>query len=101
MLCVCCPQKYSPAAAALPTTNGPWATGDGIELGTGVGAALVGMEHVQVHPTGFVDPGDPTAGTKVMNTKSHVWCLCSAGSAGACCVFVNAVLLQIITVITG
>lgn len=23
------------------------------------------MEHVQVHPTGFVDPADPTAGTKV------------------------------------
>ena len=58
-------QKYSPAAAELPTTNGPWATGDGIELGSELGAALVGMEHVQVHPTGFVDPADPTAGTKV------------------------------------
>jgi succinate dehydrogenase/fumarate reductase flavoprotein subunit len=45
---VCALQKYCPAAADLPTTNGPWATGDGIELGTGLGAALVGMEHVQV-----------------------------------------------------
>jgi succinate dehydrogenase/fumarate reductase flavoprotein subunit len=42
------PQKYCPAAADLPTTNGPWATGDGVELGSGLGAALVGMEHVQV-----------------------------------------------------
>jgi hypothetical protein len=41
-------QNYCPAAADLPTTNGPWATGDGVELGSGLGAALVGMEHVQV-----------------------------------------------------
>lgn len=46
--CVLYLQKYCPSAADLPTTNGPWATGDGIELGTGLGAALVGMEHVQV-----------------------------------------------------
>lgn len=48
MCVVVLPQKYCPAAADLPTTNGPWATGDGVELGSGLGAALVGMEHVQV-----------------------------------------------------
>lgn len=46
--CWWCLQEYCPEAAELPTTNGPWATGDGIQLGTGLGAALVGMEHVQV-----------------------------------------------------
>lgn len=46
--CCWCLQEYCPEAAELPTTNGPWATGDGIQLGAGLGAAFVGMEHVQV-----------------------------------------------------
>lgn len=29
--------QYSPLAAQLPTTNGPWASGDGIKLGQGLG----------------------------------------------------------------
>lgn len=58
-------QKYSPSIAELPTTNGDWAQGEGIELGESLGAALLHMDQVQVHPTGFVDPADPTAGTKV------------------------------------
>jgi succinate dehydrogenase/fumarate reductase flavoprotein subunit len=58
-------QEYSPAVAELPTTNGDWAQGEGIQLGAGLGAALLHMEQVQVHPTGFVDPADPAAGTKV------------------------------------
>lgn len=47
--------RYRPDVAALPTTNGPWATGDGIALGGALGAALVQMDQVQVHPTG--EPG--------------------------------------------
>lgn len=59
-------QKYAPQAAALPTTNGPWATGEGLALGAALGGALTQMGEVQVHPTGFVDPADPDAGTKVI-----------------------------------
>lgn len=45
-------QKYNPTAASLATTNGPWATGDVIDLAPRMGAALVDLEQVQVHPTG-------------------------------------------------
>eukprot|EP00882_Tetradesmus_deserticola_P008144 GHRQ01008580.1.p2 GENE.GHRQ01008580.1~~GHRQ01008580.1.p2 ORF type:complete len:189 (+),score=60.81 GHRQ01008580.1:856-1422(+) len=57
-------RAYSPAAAELPSSNGDWALGEGIQLGAGLGAALLHMGLVQVHPTGFVDPADPAAGTK-------------------------------------
>ena len=50
----------------LPTTNGPWATGDGMKMAMAIGAGTVDMEHVQVHPTGFVDPSDPNSSTKVL-----------------------------------
>lgn len=44
--------RYRPDVADLATTNGPWATGDGVRLGTALGASLVHMDQVQVHPTG-------------------------------------------------
>lgn len=59
------PQKYRPDVADLPTTNGAWAQGEGIQLGQALGAKLLHMDQVQVHPTGFVDPTDPNNGTKV------------------------------------
>jgi len=37
-------------------------TGDGLELGKQVGAKLIHLDKVQVHPTGFVDQKDPDAG---------------------------------------
>jgi hypothetical protein len=51
--CVCCavpalPQEYCPSVADLPTTNGPWAAGEGIKLGAALGAALLHMDQVQV-----------------------------------------------------
>lgn len=49
--------------AELPTTNGPFATGDGVRMGRAIGAHLLGMEWVQVHPTGFVNPKDRTSST--------------------------------------
>jgi hypothetical protein len=57
--------RYAPEAAGLPTTNGPWATGDGTALAAPLRAALVQMDQVQVHPTGFIDPKDPNSGSKV------------------------------------
>jgi hypothetical protein len=71
-------QEYSPAVAELPTTNGDWAQGEGIQLGAALGAALLHMDQVQVHPTGFVDPADPAAGTKV-GLSCHMYCI-------VCCV---------------
>lgn len=59
-------RQHAPAAAELATTNGAFAQGEGLALGTAAGAALVGMDQVQVHPTGFVDPAAPEAGTKFL-----------------------------------
>ena len=44
------------------------------------------MEHVQVHPTGFVDPGDPDNGTKVWDLASPgsvAWLVYIAAAAAA------------------
>ena len=48
--------RWAPELRDVATTNGAFATGDGIKLAAGVGAGLVDMELVQVHPTGFSDP---------------------------------------------
>jgi succinate dehydrogenase/fumarate reductase flavoprotein subunit len=40
--------EFAPALINLPTTNGPFATGDGIKMARAMGAALVGMDRVQV-----------------------------------------------------
>ncbi|GFR53256.1 hypothetical protein Agub_g16034, partial [Astrephomene gubernaculifera] len=59
-------QTYAPSAAPLATTNGPWARGEALQLAAAAGAALVGLGAVQLHPTGFVDPREPGAGTKFL-----------------------------------
>jgi flavocytochrome c len=50
----------------VPTTNGPFATGDGVKMGTAIGAAIVNMDKVQVHPTGFIKLSDPFNPTKFL-----------------------------------
>lgn len=42
--------------ADLPTTNGAWAAGEGIKLGTALGAALLHMDQVQVGSSGAQQP---------------------------------------------
>ena len=44
-------QEFEPDAADSVTTNHEGATGDGIKMAQEVGADVVDMEHVQVHPT--------------------------------------------------
>jgi fumarate reductase flavoprotein subunit len=39
-------QELCPEAAACPTTNGPWATGDGVVLAERAGALLVDLDKV-------------------------------------------------------
>jgi len=56
---------HRPDLVRFPTTNGVWATGDGMKMAMAIGAGTVDMDKVQVHPTGFVDPAEPEASTKV------------------------------------
>ena len=58
--------QYRPDLSKFPTTNGHWANGDGHKLAVLSGADTVEMDHVQVHPTGFVDPADRSAHTKTL-----------------------------------
>ncbi|KRM45708.1 flavocytochrome c [Lentilactobacillus parafarraginis] len=44
-------KKYRPDLVDYNTTNQPGATGDGIKLAQQVGAGLVDMDQIQVHPT--------------------------------------------------
>jgi len=51
--------KYRPDLVDLPTSNPASATGDGMLIAQAIGAELMDMEYVQVHPTGFIDPAHP------------------------------------------
>ncbi|KAI8099149.1 FAD binding domain-containing protein [Halteromyces radiatus] len=59
-------KEYAPQWVDRATTNGPWANGDGVRLGLSLGATTVDMDQVQIHPTGFVDPNNPTAMSKFL-----------------------------------
>jgi succinate dehydrogenase/fumarate reductase flavoprotein subunit len=50
----------------MAATAGSFSTGDGITLATAVGAGTINMKKVQVHPTGWVDPRDPTNTSKIL-----------------------------------
>uniref|UniRef100_A0A183EPB9 fumarate reductase (NADH) n=1 Tax=Gongylonema pulchrum TaxID=637853 RepID=A0A183EPB9_9BILA len=63
-------QEFAPEKMTFPTTNGPWATGRGVKMARAMGAALVGMNYVQIHPTAFVDPKDPAATTKFLAAEA-------------------------------
>ncbi|CAL9732506.1 fumarate reductase 2 [Monosporozyma unispora] len=51
-------EKYTPNLVNLPTTNGPETLGEGQNILEKLGAELIDMDQVQVHPTGFIDPTD-------------------------------------------
>ncbi|KAH7397356.1 FAD binding domain-containing protein [Pyrenochaeta sp. MPI-SDFR-AT-0127] len=56
--------KYRPDLAGYPSTNDPR---PGTQpLLTAIGAQLIDMDQVQVHPTGFVDPADPSSPLKFL-----------------------------------
>ncbi|KAJ3115731.1 hypothetical protein HDU96_000143 [Phlyctochytrium bullatum] len=63
-------QRHAPELAAMPTTNGQWATGDGVKMGLTLGAYSLIPKQVQVHPTGFVDPKDPENTVKFLAPES-------------------------------
>ncbi|CAJ1958810.1 unnamed protein product [Cylindrotheca closterium] len=51
---------------SFPATAGGFSTGDGIALATDLGAATRDMDKIQIHPTGWVNPEDPSNPTKVL-----------------------------------
>lgn len=50
----------------MPATFGDFSTGDGIHIATQLGAGTCQLDKVQVHPTGFVDPSNPTSTSKFL-----------------------------------
>jgi succinate dehydrogenase/fumarate reductase flavoprotein subunit len=73
-------QEYRPdlmeglgSGRPMPSTNGGFATGDGVKLGREhAGAALVDMDKVQLHPTSFIDP-KVTHRTATEGKKADRW----------------------------
>ncbi|EMF10958.1 fumarate reductase [Sphaerulina musiva SO2202] len=63
-------KKHRPDTFDLSTTNGNHATGDGHKMLMKIGANGIDMDKVQVHPTGLVDPKDPTAKTKFLAAEA-------------------------------
>mmetsp|Transcript_83198 Transcript_83198/g.240360 ORF Transcript_83198/g.240360 Transcript_83198/m.240360 type:complete len:1161 (+) Transcript_83198:103-3585(+) len=55
-----------PDLDGFPTTLGPQTTGDGVKIARDIGARLVDLDRVQLHPTGFVDPKRPDERTKTL-----------------------------------
>lgn len=58
--------KIRPDLVNLPTTNGDHSQGDGVSVGMDAGANAIALKHVQVHPTGLVNPADPDNRTKLL-----------------------------------
>jgi flavocytochrome c len=52
------------------TTNGSCASGEGIRLAEELGATLVDMDKVQIHPTGLVHPDNPDERSKFLAPES-------------------------------
>ncbi|KAK7201752.1 flavoprotein subunit-like protein [Novymonas esmeraldas] len=66
--------RFAPQLTKFSTTNAEHATGDGIKMAEQIGAGLMDMERIQVHPSGLVDPRDP---------GNHVKFLCAEATRGA------------------
>jgi flavocytochrome c len=63
-------REFAPQLFGFPTTNGLFATGDGVRMARAAGAMLVDMDKVQLHPTGFIDPKDPANPTKFLGPEA-------------------------------
>jgi cleavage and polyadenylation specificity factor subunit 2 len=58
--------KYAKDKLDLSTTNGKFATGDGLTIAQKVGGILIDMDKVQIHPTAFIDLKDFSAQQKFL-----------------------------------
>jgi succinate dehydrogenase/fumarate reductase flavoprotein subunit len=66
--------RFRPDLLGSPTTNGSFAQGDGVAMGEELGAELIDMDKVQLHPTGFIDPKDPSNATKILAPEAIRGC---------------------------
>lgn len=70
--------EFAPQLRGMATSSGPQADGSGIKLARAVlcvqflpsllqiGAQLVNMDKIQVHPSGFIDPSAPQSSSKFL-----------------------------------
>jgi flavocytochrome c len=63
-------KKHRPDTFGLSSTNGTHATGDGQKMLMAIGANGIDMDKVQVHPTGLIDPKDPTSKWKFLAAEA-------------------------------
>ena len=77
--------KWTPWLDGLPCTNGPFAIGEGVTMAEKIGANLVDMTQVQVHPTGFVDPHDPANPVKFLGERMLLLLMIVRASFVGCC----------------
>ncbi|KAI4154430.1 MAG: hypothetical protein LQ340_001683 [Diploschistes diacapsis] len=63
-------KTHRPDTYNLSTTNGNHATGDGLKMLMEIGANGIDLDKVQVHPTGLVDPKDPTSKWKFLAAEA-------------------------------
>lgn len=63
-------KKYKPEFVHLPTTNGEQTLGEGQVLLENVGAELIDMDQVQIHPTGFIKQDDRDNNWKFLAAES-------------------------------
>lgn len=63
-------KKYAPHLVSLPTTNGEQTLGDGQVLLERLGANMIDMDQIQVHPTGFVDPNNENSNWKFLAAEA-------------------------------
>lgn len=59
-------EEYVPQYTKIPTTNGDATTGDGQKILSKLGADLIDMDQVQLHPTGFIDPNNRDSAWKFL-----------------------------------
>jgi flavocytochrome c len=63
-------KTYAPQLLEYPSTNGHFATGDLLKAAAKIGADLVDMKEIQVHPTGLFDPKNPEQKTLFLAAES-------------------------------
>jgi flavocytochrome c len=63
-------KEYAPQLSSFPTTNGVWATGDGVKAARELHVKLIDMDKVQLHPTGLLNPKDPNAKTVFLGPEA-------------------------------
>jgi len=64
--------EFTPSLCTLPTTSGSHADGGGIRMAREIGAELVDMDKVQLHPTGLVHPANAGSLSKFLCPEAAV-----------------------------